>query len=67
MKKEDIKLTQEAAADFCKEFISFFFSKPYGSIPKTDLQEFLLYQLDKNTGGAVASTALQAGVGALFV
>ena len=36
---------------FCKELEEYFFSQPYGSVPKADLQEKLLYLFNKHSGG----------------
>ena len=45
------QMKDDEAEAFCKELEEYFFSFPYGSVPKTDLQEKLLYLFNKHSGG----------------
>lgn len=48
---ESNKITITNTEKFCNELQDFYFKYPYGSIPKSDLQEFILYLFNEHSGG----------------
>ena len=46
MELDEIKIDKKNQEDFCKDLAEKFFSMPYGSFPKADLQEYILYLFD---------------------